>query len=86
MTVEDWAKRIDKFLDVTDRPILLDEGHVSTEDPRLTPNQNLKSTALFKTAYFSQISTTLTITICHRLTLILTKNNSYINKKRQRSL
>ena len=31
MTVEDWAKRIDKFLDVTDRPILLDGGHVSTD-------------------------------------------------------
>lgn len=34
MTVEDWAKRIDKFLDVTDRPILLDGGHVSTEDAK----------------------------------------------------
>lgn len=34
MTVEDWAKQIDKFLDVTDRPILLDGGHVSTEDAK----------------------------------------------------
>lgn len=34
MTMEDWAKRIDKFLDVTDRPILLDGGHVSTEDAK----------------------------------------------------
>ncbi len=31
MTMEDWAKRIDKFLDVTDRPILPDSGMVSAE-------------------------------------------------------
>ncbi len=31
MTMEDWAKRIDKFLDVTDRPILSDSGMVSAE-------------------------------------------------------
>ncbi len=31
MTMEDWAKRIDKFLDVTDRPILPDNGAISAE-------------------------------------------------------
>lgn len=31
MTMEDWAKRIDKFLDVTDRPVLPDNGKVSAE-------------------------------------------------------
>ena len=31
MTMEDWAKRIDKFLDVTDRPVLSDNGKVSAE-------------------------------------------------------
>ena len=31
MTMEDWAKRIDKFLDVTDRPILTDAGKVTAE-------------------------------------------------------
>lgn len=31
MTMEDWAKRIDKFLDVTDRPILSDAGKVTAE-------------------------------------------------------
>ena len=31
MTMEDWAKRIDKFLDLTDRPVLTDGGHVSAE-------------------------------------------------------
>lgn len=31
MTMEDWAKRIDKFLDATDREILQDAGHVSAE-------------------------------------------------------
>ncbi len=31
MTMEDWAKRIDKFLDTTERPILTDAGNVSAE-------------------------------------------------------
>lgn len=31
MTMEDWAKRIDKFLDTTARPILTDAGSVSYE-------------------------------------------------------
>ena len=31
MTMEDWAKRIDKFIDVTDLPILQDNGNVSAE-------------------------------------------------------
>ncbi len=31
MTMEDWAKRIDKFLNVTDRPILTDAGKVMAE-------------------------------------------------------
>ena len=31
MTMEDWSKRLDKFLDVTDRPILSDNGKISTE-------------------------------------------------------
>lgn len=32
MTMEDWAKRIDKFLDLTDRPVLTDAGHVSATE------------------------------------------------------
>lgn len=31
MTMEDWAGRIDKFLDITDRPILPDAGAISAE-------------------------------------------------------
>ena len=31
MTMEDWAKRIDKFIDVADLPILQDNGQVSAE-------------------------------------------------------
>lgn len=31
MTMEDWAKRIDKFIDVADLPILQDNGNVSAE-------------------------------------------------------
>ena len=34
MTMEDWAKRIDKFLDLTDRPILSDAGHVTAEQAK----------------------------------------------------
>lgn len=35
MTMEDWATRIDKFLDSDDRPILLDAGKVSAEQAKL---------------------------------------------------
>lgn len=34
MTMEDWAKRIDKFLDMTERPILTDAGDVSAEQAK----------------------------------------------------
>ena len=34
MTMEDWAKRIDKFLDLTDRTILSDAGHVTAEQAK----------------------------------------------------
>ena len=34
MTMEDWAKRIDKFLDTTERPILSDAGSVSIEQAK----------------------------------------------------
>ena len=34
MTMEDWAKRIDKFLDLTDRPILSDAGQVTAEQAK----------------------------------------------------
>lgn len=34
MTMEDWAKRIDKFLDTTERPILTGTGHVSAEQAK----------------------------------------------------
>lgn len=34
MTMEDWAKRIDKFLDITYRTVLTDTGHVSAEQAK----------------------------------------------------
>lgn len=34
MTMEDWAKRIDKFLDLTNRPVLTDAGHISAEQAK----------------------------------------------------
>ena len=35
MTMEDWATRIDKFLDSDDRPILTDAGKVTAEQAKL---------------------------------------------------
>lgn len=34
MTMEDWAKRIDKFLNLTDRTVLTDAGNVSAEQAK----------------------------------------------------
>ena len=34
MTMEDWAKRIDRFLDLTVRQVLTDAGHVSAEQAK----------------------------------------------------
>lgn len=34
MTMEDWAKRIDRFLNLTDRPGLTDSGHISAEQAK----------------------------------------------------
>ena len=34
MTMEDWAKHIDRFLDLTDRPVMTDSGHVSAEQAK----------------------------------------------------
>lgn len=34
MTMEDWAKRIDKFLDSDDRPVLTDAGNVTAEQAK----------------------------------------------------
>ena len=34
MTMEDWAKRIDKFLDTTERPILTDAGHATADQAK----------------------------------------------------
>lgn len=34
MTMEDWATRIDKFLDSDDRPLLADAGKISTEQAK----------------------------------------------------
>lgn len=34
MTMEDWASRIDKFLDSDDRPVLTDSGHATAEQAK----------------------------------------------------
>ena len=35
MTMEDWAVRIDKFLDSDDRPVLIDAGTISADQAKL---------------------------------------------------
>jgi hypothetical protein len=38
MTMEDWAKRLDAFLEMDDRRILKDAGNVSAEAARVHAN------------------------------------------------
>jgi hypothetical protein len=52
MTMEDWAKRIDKFLDVTDRPVLLDNGHASAEDAKLYAESEFEKYRLIQDKLF----------------------------------
>ncbi len=44
MTMEDWAKRIDKFINLFESPILYDNGKVSAEYAKSFLNLSLKST------------------------------------------
>ena len=56
MTMEDWAKRIDKFLDSDDRPILNDSGKMPNKR-KIMQKPNLRNTVSFRTVCFSLIST-----------------------------
>ena len=80
MTMEDWAKRIDKFLDVTDRPILADAGKVRLNTPKNLPKLNLKNTASFKTVCSSPTSTKWMTKICPHLILRRITHNQVIRK------
>ncbi len=52
MTMEDWATRIDKFLDSDDRPILNDAGRVSTEEARLHAESEFEKYRIIQDRFF----------------------------------
>ena len=47
--MEDWAKRLDMFLEFDDREILQDSGKVTAKLARPMPRVNLKSIVLCRT-------------------------------------
>lgn len=57
MTMEDWAIRIDKFLDSDDRPILADAGTVSTEQAKLYAETEFENIASSRINCFNRILT-----------------------------
>lgn len=52
MTMEDWAKRIDKFLDSDDRPLLLDSGRVSAEQAKEYAETEFEKYRIFQDRLF----------------------------------
>lgn len=53
MTMEDWAKRIDKFIDVADLPILQDNGNVSVEFAKEFAETEFEKYRVIKTNCFN---------------------------------
>jgi hypothetical protein len=51
MTMEDWAKRLNLFLEFDDREILQDGGKVTAKLANPMPRVNLKNIALSRTTY-----------------------------------
>ena len=62
MTMEDWAKRIDKFLDSDDRPILNDSGKMSAEQAKDYAETEFEKYRIFQDrvfqSYFDKLNTT----------------------------
>ena len=52
MTMEDWAKRIDKFLDSDDRPILNDSGKMSAEQAKDYAETEFEKYRIFQDGVF----------------------------------
>ena len=52
MTMEDWAKRIDKFLDSDDRPILNDSGKMSAEQAKDYAETEFEKYRIFQDCLF----------------------------------
>ena len=57
MTMDDWAKRLDKFLEADDRDILQNSGKVTAQIAKSFLRANLKNIVSFKTACLNQILT-----------------------------
>lgn len=62
MTVVDWSKRIDKFLELTDRPVLTDAEKITAEFAKSSLNRSLRNFVSLRTNSFSQTSTISTMT------------------------
>ena len=66
MTMEDWAKRIDKFLDSDDRPILNDSGKMSAEQAKDYAETEFEKYRIFQDRVFQsdfdKLNTTLSNT------------------------
>jgi hypothetical protein len=57
MLMEDWAKRLDLFLNADDREVLQDSGKVTTQMEKPLPKANFINTASRKTACLNLTST-----------------------------
>jgi len=55
MTMEDWAKRLDRFLESDDRNLLEDGGKVTAEMAKELRRLNLKNTVLSRTGFTKAI-------------------------------
>lgn len=55
MTMEDWAKRIDKFINLFDGSILQDSGKVSAEYAKEFAESEFENTESFKTVFSNLI-------------------------------
>lgn len=62
MTMEDWAKRIDKFLDSDDRPILNDSGKMSAEQAKDYAETEFEKYRIFQDRVFQSDFDKLNIT------------------------
>ena len=56
MTMKDWVKRLDSFLEADDRVILSEAGHISVEKRKTTPQMSSRSTQSCRTSSLSPIS------------------------------
>ena len=59
MTMEDWAKRLDGFLEFNGNEVLSDAGKISTEQAKLHAESEYENIELYKTDYLCLIMTSL---------------------------